>query len=145
MHLCAPRPHPVCATPGPRMRSAMAAPAPAPVTRQVSGSTGPAPVPSGSERGQPLAAAVAALPVLDASGRPVPFGELFRERRAVVVFVRVSAAGDLACATANAAGHMGPCEGAGPRAESIWLFPSSSTAGVLDAKRPSLPGTRVDK
>ena len=69
----------------------MAAPSEAPVTRQVSGHAAPAPVPSGPESWQPLAAAVAELPVLDASGRPVPFGELFRERRAVVVFVRVSA------------------------------------------------------
>lgn len=62
----------------------------APVTRQVSGCAGRVPSPSGSdtERGQPLAAAVAELPVLDASGRRVTFGALFRERRAVVVFVR---------------------------------------------------------
>ncbi|XP_031510739.1 peroxiredoxin-like 2C [Papio anubis] len=33
-------------------------------------------------------AAVAELPVLDARGQRVPFGALFRERRAVVVFVR---------------------------------------------------------
>ncbi|XP_070256926.1 peroxiredoxin-like 2C isoform X1 [Myotis yumanensis] len=76
----------------------MAAPALAPITRQVSGRTaavpvpsGPtaaAPVPSGPERGQPLAASVAELPVLDANGRRVPFGALFRERRAIVVFVR---------------------------------------------------------
>ncbi|XP_035877401.1 peroxiredoxin-like 2C isoform X4 [Phyllostomus discolor] len=66
----------------------MAAPALAPVTRQVSSRTAAAPDPSGQERRQPLAAAVAELPVLDASGRRVPFGELFRERRAVVVFVR---------------------------------------------------------
>ncbi|XP_053781056.1 peroxiredoxin-like 2C isoform X3 [Desmodus rotundus] len=66
----------------------MAAPALAPVTRQVSGRTAAAPDPSGPERQQPLAAAVAELPVLDASGRRVPFGALFRERRAVVVFVR---------------------------------------------------------
>ncbi|XP_065803640.1 peroxiredoxin-like 2C isoform X2 [Muntiacus reevesi] len=66
----------------------MAAPSEAPVTRQVSGHAAPAPVPSGPESWQPLAAAVAELPVLDASGRPVPFGELFRERRAIVVFVR---------------------------------------------------------
>lgn len=64
----------------------------APVTRQVSGCAGRVPSPTGSdtERGQPLAAAVAELPVLDASGRRVTFGALFRERRAVVVFVRVS-------------------------------------------------------
>lgn len=64
----------------------------APVTRQVSGCAGRVPNPTGSdtERGQPLAAAVAELPVLDASGRRVTFGALFRERRAVVVFVRVS-------------------------------------------------------
>lgn len=72
----------------------MAAPSEAPVTRQVSGHAAPAPVPSGPASWQPLAAAVAAavaeLPVLDASGRPVLFGELFRERRAIVVFVRVS-------------------------------------------------------
>ncbi|EDL16237.1 RIKEN cDNA 1110018J18, isoform CRA_a [Mus musculus] len=62
----------------------------APVTRQVSGCAGRVPSPAGSvtERGQPLAAAVAELPVLDASGRRVTFGALFRERRAVVVFVR---------------------------------------------------------
>ncbi|XP_055283420.1 peroxiredoxin-like 2C isoform X3 [Moschus berezovskii] len=66
----------------------MAAPSEAPVTRQVSGHAAPAQVPSGPESWQPLAAAVAELPVLDASGRPVPFGELFRERRAIVVFVR---------------------------------------------------------
>lgn len=121
MHRCAPRLRLVCANPGPRMQSAMAAPAPAPVTRQVSGSTGPALVPSGAERGQPLAAAVAELPVLDASGRPVPFGELFRERRAVVVFVRVSAGGgaartrDLACSTASAARHIGALGGRGSK------------------------------
>ncbi|XP_070231392.1 peroxiredoxin-like 2C isoform X4 [Bos mutus] len=66
----------------------MAAPSEAPVTRQVSGHAAPAPVPSGPPSWQPLAAAVAELPVLDASGRPVLFGELFRERRAIVVFVR---------------------------------------------------------
>ncbi|KAM7093898.1 peroxiredoxin-like 2C isoform 3-T3 [Molossus nigricans] len=66
----------------------MAAPALAPITRQVSGRPAAAPAPSGPERGQPLAAAVAELPVLDASGRRVPFGALFRERRAVVIFVR---------------------------------------------------------
>ncbi|XP_052584698.1 peroxiredoxin-like 2C isoform X2 [Peromyscus californicus insignis] len=62
----------------------------APVTRQVSGCAGRVLSPSGSdtERGQPLADAVAELPVLDASGRRVTFGALFRERRAVVVFVR---------------------------------------------------------
>lgn len=81
----------------------MAAPSEAPVTRQVSGHADRAPVPSGPESWQPLAAAVAELPVLDASGRPVPFGELFRERRAIVVFVRVSTGGgtirrrDLTC------------------------------------------------
>lgn len=73
------------------MQGVVADPAVAPVTRQVSGRAAPAAVPSGPERGQPLAAAVAELPVLDASGRQVPFGALFRERRAVVVFVRVSA------------------------------------------------------
>ncbi|XP_014447625.1 peroxiredoxin-like 2C isoform X3 [Tupaia chinensis] len=62
--------------------------APALVTRQVSGCAAPALAPTGPERGQPLADAVAELPVLDASGNPVPFGALFRERRAVVVFVR---------------------------------------------------------
>ncbi|XP_062064550.1 peroxiredoxin-like 2C isoform X2 [Lepus europaeus] len=62
--------------------------APAPVTRQVLGGAALAPVPTGPERGQPLAAAVAELPVLDARGRRVPFGSLFRDRRAVVVFVR---------------------------------------------------------
>ncbi|XP_012873875.1 PREDICTED: thioredoxin-like protein AAED1 isoform X2 [Dipodomys ordii] len=59
----------------------------APITRQVSGCAA-TPAPAGSECGQPLADAVAALPVLDAAGKPVPFGALFRERRAVVVFVR---------------------------------------------------------
>ncbi|XP_037007460.1 peroxiredoxin-like 2C isoform X2 [Artibeus jamaicensis] len=66
----------------------MADPALAPVTRQVSGRTAAARDPSGLEYRQPLAAAVAELPVLDASGRRVPFGALFRERRAIVVFVR---------------------------------------------------------
>ncbi|XP_036912072.1 peroxiredoxin-like 2C isoform X2 [Sturnira hondurensis] len=66
----------------------MAALALAPVTRQVSGRTAAARDPSGPEYPQPLAAAVAELPVLDAFGRRVPFGELFRERRAIVVFVR---------------------------------------------------------
>ena len=75
------------------MQGAMAAPSVDPVTRQISGRAAPAPVPvpSGPESGQPLAAAVADLPVLDVSGRRVLFGALFRERRAVVVFVRVSA------------------------------------------------------
>ncbi|XP_055205986.1 peroxiredoxin-like 2C isoform X2 [Gorilla gorilla gorilla] len=62
--------------------------APAPVTRQVSGAAALVPAPSGPDSGQPLAAAVAELPVLDARGQRVPFGALFRERRAVVVFVR---------------------------------------------------------
>ncbi|XP_045431000.1 peroxiredoxin-like 2C isoform X5 [Pipistrellus kuhlii] len=76
----------------------MAAPVLAPITQQVSGRTATVPVPggpaaaalvpSGPARGQPLAAAVAGLPVLDADGRRVPFGALFRERRAIVVFVR---------------------------------------------------------
>ncbi|XP_047555196.1 peroxiredoxin-like 2C isoform X5 [Lutra lutra] len=70
------------------MQGAEVDPALAAVTRQVSGRAAPATVPSGPERGQPLAVAVAELPVLDASGRQVPFGALFRERRAVVVFVR---------------------------------------------------------
>lgn len=65
--------------------------APAPVTQQIVGGATPVATPTGPERGQPLAAAVAELPVLDARGRRVPFGALFRERRAVVVFVRVSA------------------------------------------------------
>ncbi|XP_073736840.1 peroxiredoxin-like 2C isoform X3 [Callorhinus ursinus] len=73
---------------GRQMQGAVADPALGPVTRQVSGRAAPAAVPSGPERGQLLAAAVAELPVLDASGRQVPFGALFRERRAVVVFVR---------------------------------------------------------
>nr|XP_044998881.1 peroxiredoxin-like 2C isoform X2 [Jaculus jaculus] len=61
----------------------------APVTRQVSGSApAPAPASAGPEHWQRLAAAVAELPVLDAAGRLVPFGALFAERRAVVVFVR---------------------------------------------------------
>ncbi|XP_064147188.1 peroxiredoxin-like 2C isoform X2 [Loxodonta africana] len=60
----------------------------APVTQQVSGRAAPAPVLSGPERGQSLADAVAELPVLDASGKRVAFGALFRERQAVVVFVR---------------------------------------------------------
>lgn len=71
----------------------MAAPALAPITRQVSGRTAAVPVPSGPARGQPLDASVAELPVLDSKGRRVQFGALFRERRAIVVFVRVSAAG----------------------------------------------------
>ncbi|XP_066113511.1 peroxiredoxin-like 2C isoform X2 [Saccopteryx bilineata] len=66
----------------------MASPALAPITRQVSGRIAAARIPSGPEPGQPLAAAVAELPVLDASGRRVPFGALFQERRAIVVFVR---------------------------------------------------------
>ena len=66
----------------------MASPFVAPVTRQVSGRAAPASIPSGPESGQPLAATVAEMPVLDASGRRVLFGSLFRERRAVVVFVR---------------------------------------------------------
>ncbi|XP_059780426.1 peroxiredoxin-like 2C isoform X3 [Balaenoptera ricei] len=72
------------------MQGAMAAPSVDPVMRQISGRAAPAPVPvpSGPESGQPLAAAVADLPVLDVSGRRVLFGALFRERRAVVVFVR---------------------------------------------------------
>ncbi|XP_029059894.1 peroxiredoxin-like 2C isoform X3 [Monodon monoceros] len=72
------------------MQGAMAAPSVAPVTRQISGRAAPAavPDPSGPESGQSLAAAVTDLPVLDASGRRVLFGALFRERRAVVVFVR---------------------------------------------------------
>lgn len=82
----------------------MAARSEAPVTRQVSGHAAPAPVPSGPESWQPLAAAVAELPVLDASGRPVPFGELFRERRAIVVFVRVSTG-----AGTSPAGRDGGC------------------------------------
>ncbi|KAL4844036.1 hypothetical protein H8958_004800 [Nasalis larvatus] len=64
--------------------------APAPVTRQVSGGAAPVPVPapSGPDRGQPLATAMAELPVLDARRQRVPFRVLFCERRAVVVFVR---------------------------------------------------------
>ncbi|XP_027470682.1 peroxiredoxin-like 2C isoform X3 [Zalophus californianus] len=73
---------------GRQMQGAVADPALGPVTRQVSGRAAPAAVPSGPERGQLLAAAVAELPVLDANARQVPFGALFRERRAVVVFVR---------------------------------------------------------
>ncbi|KAM4876271.1 peroxiredoxin-like 2C isoform 1-T1 [Thomomys bottae] len=57
------------------------------IMRQVSGCAA-TPAPAGSECGQPLADAVAALPVLDAAGERVQFGALFRERRAVVVFVR---------------------------------------------------------
>lgn len=72
----------------------MASPFVAPVTRQVSGRAAPASIPSGPESEQPLAATVAEMPVLDASGRRVLFGSLFRERRAVVVFVRVSAGGE---------------------------------------------------
>lgn len=66
----------------------------APVTQQVSGGAAPSPSPAlaGPESGQPLAPSVAELPVLDATGKRLPFGALFRERRAVVVFVRVSAA-----------------------------------------------------
>ncbi|XP_055127756.2 peroxiredoxin-like 2C isoform X3 [Symphalangus syndactylus] len=43
--------------------------APAPVTRQVSGGAALVPAPSGPDSGQPLAAAVADLPVLDARGQ----------------------------------------------------------------------------
>ncbi|XP_030654347.1 peroxiredoxin-like 2C isoform X2 [Nomascus leucogenys] len=43
--------------------------APAPVTRQVSGGASLVPAPSGPDSGQPLAAAVAELPVLDARGQ----------------------------------------------------------------------------
>ncbi|MBZ3874343.1 Thioredoxin-like protein AAED1 [Sciurus carolinensis] len=62
----------------------------APVTQQVSGggARSLSPALTGPESGQPLAPSVAELPVLDASGRRLPFGALFRERRAVVVFVR---------------------------------------------------------
>ncbi|XP_027811645.1 peroxiredoxin-like 2C isoform X1 [Marmota monax] len=62
----------------------------APVTQQVSGGAAPSPSPAlaGPESGQPLAPSVAELPVLDATGKRLPFGALFRERRAVVVFVR---------------------------------------------------------
>ncbi|XP_063083448.1 peroxiredoxin-like 2C isoform X4 [Cavia porcellus] len=59
----------------------------APVTRQVRGGAVPGSVPAAPE-GLPLAAGVAELPVLDARGRRVPFGALFRERRAMVVLVR---------------------------------------------------------
>ncbi|XP_016040462.2 peroxiredoxin-like 2C isoform X2 [Erinaceus europaeus] len=59
-----------------------------PVTQQISGRASLTAVPTGPDRGQPLAAAVAELPVVDAAGVRVPFGELFRERRAVVLFVR---------------------------------------------------------
>lgn len=126
----------------------MAAPALAPVTRQVSSRAAPALVPSGPESVQPLAAAVAELPVLDASGRRVPFGTLFRDRRAVVIFVRVSLGGgaarswDLArrlgwklLPTALAAGaHLGP-QSVRVRVVSAGPFPLSSTRGVLNAKR----------
>lgn len=81
----------------------------APVTRQVLGGVEWA-EPRDNEPGQPLAPAVAELPVLDAAGRPLRFGELFRTRRAVVVFVRVSRrrAGCLP-------GHARPCPlGTGP-------------------------------
>lgn len=92
---------------GPQTEDAMAAPALAPITRQVSGRTAAVPVPSGPESGQPLAASVAELPVLDANGRRVPFGALFRERRAIVVFVRVSAGGGATGAgTSPAAGVL---------------------------------------
>nr|XP_021532779.1 thioredoxin-like protein AAED1 isoform X2 [Aotus nancymaae] len=62
--------------------------APGPVTRQVSGGAAPVPAPERPRARAVLAAAVAELPVLDARGQQVPFGALFRERRAVVVFVR---------------------------------------------------------
>lgn len=80
------------------MQGAMASPPLAPVTRQVGGraAPGPAPIRSGPESVQLLAPAVAELPVLDASGRQVPFGSLFRERKAVVIFVRVSVGGGAA-------------------------------------------------
>uniref|UniRef100_A0A2K5EL30 Peroxiredoxin like 2C n=1 Tax=Aotus nancymaae TaxID=37293 RepID=A0A2K5EL30_AOTNA len=60
--------------------------APGPVTRQVSGGAAPVPAPERPRARAVLAAAVAELPVLDARGQQVPFGALFRERRAVVVF-----------------------------------------------------------
>nr|XP_020827325.1 dual specificity protein phosphatase CDC14B isoform X5 [Phascolarctos cinereus] len=56
------------------------------VTQQIC-SLGPLQPPE-PERGLPLAEDVAELPVLDASGKRIPFGALFRERRAIVVFVR---------------------------------------------------------
>ncbi|KAM9099226.1 peroxiredoxin-like 2C isoform 1-T1 [Sarcophilus harrisii] len=56
------------------------------VTQQIC-SLGPLQQPE-TERGVPLAEDVAELPVLDASGKGILFGELFRERRAIVVFVR---------------------------------------------------------
>ncbi|XP_021115047.1 thioredoxin-like protein AAED1 isoform X3 [Heterocephalus glaber] len=63
----------------------------APVTRQVRGGAVPGPRPppvAVGPEGLPLAAGVAELPLLDARGRRVQFGALFRERRAVVVLVR---------------------------------------------------------
>lgn len=110
--------HSVCDQPEPRgrdpwpagqMLGAMADLALAPVTRQVSGRAAPAAVPSGPERGQPLAATVAELSVLDASGRQVSFGALFRERRVIVVFVRVSAGRGAAQSRDLAAGWDGGC------------------------------------
>uniref|UniRef100_A0A5F8HDQ8 Peroxiredoxin like 2C n=1 Tax=Monodelphis domestica TaxID=13616 RepID=A0A5F8HDQ8_MONDO len=56
------------------------------VTRQIC-SLGLLPPPK-SQCGVPLAEDVAELSVQDASGKGIPFGELFRERRAIVVFVR---------------------------------------------------------
>lgn len=132
------------------MQGAEVDPALAAVTRQVSGRTAPATVPSGPERGQPLAAAVAELPVLDASGRQVPFGALFRERRAVVVFVRVSAdngaarSRDLArrlgwrlLLQLRLGGHRVLREVQGPRARSRWALalPVASTRGFRNANR----------
>lgn len=138
-------------TKGPRMQGAMAAPSVAPVTRQISGRAAPAavPDPSGPESGQSLAAAVADLPVLDASGRRVLFGALFRERRAVVVFVRVSAG----CGTIRSrylTRRLGrscfhglrwgvvtsvPWTGPGPEsgARRAWPFPCASTRSFRNA------------
>uniref|UniRef100_A0A2K5ICT4 Peroxiredoxin like 2C n=1 Tax=Colobus angolensis palliatus TaxID=336983 RepID=A0A2K5ICT4_COLAP len=66
--------------------------APAPVTRQVSGGAArvSVPAPSSPDRGQPLATAMAELPVLDAHRQRVPFCGLFRERGTVVVVCGIS-------------------------------------------------------
>lgn len=136
------------------MQGVVADPAVAPVTRQVSGRAAPAAVPSGPERGQPLAAAVAELPVLDASGRQVPFGALFRERRAVVVFVRVSAGSGAARGgtwpagwgggrprTFGWGGHrvLGKVQRPGVRSRWAWPVPLPSTGGFRNANSSSLP------
>lgn len=134
------------ANPGGQMQGVVADPAVAPVTRQVSGRAAPAAVPSGPERGQPLAAAVAELPVLDASGRQVPFGALFRERRAVVVFVRVSAGSGAARGGTWPAGWGGGRPrtfGWGGGTPGPWKGPAPGSAVPLGLARPVLVHWRL--